>query len=68
MSKRTPAPSVAQSILDDLIRQQRMLRYQGADKRLIDANRLGIIYWRGQLDRTSSPPNPHLPQALDTAS
>jgi hypothetical protein len=59
---------VAQSILDDLIRQQRRLRSQRADKRLLDANKLGIIYWREQLDRTSSPPNPHLPQALDTAS
>jgi hypothetical protein len=43
--------TTAQAILDDLIRQQRLLRSRGADHYLLDANRLGIIYWQGQVAR-----------------
>lgn len=44
-------PEAARSILDDLIRQQRLLRLRGADPDLLEANRLGIVYWQGHVDR-----------------
>jgi len=54
VSRKASSPDAAQSILEDLIRQQRMLQSQGADRRLLDANKLGIIYWQGQLERKRS--------------
>ncbi|HZS23725.1 MAG TPA: hypothetical protein VFA30_01945 [Gaiellaceae bacterium] len=41
----------ARSILDDLIRQRRRLEASGSETSLLAANRLGIVYWRLQLDR-----------------
>jgi len=39
------------SILDDLIRQRREMRATAADEGLLEANRLGIVYWQWQLAR-----------------
>jgi hypothetical protein len=50
VSKSTLGPDTAQSILNDLIRQQRLLRLRGAGRDLLDANRLGIIYWQELVD------------------
>jgi hypothetical protein len=41
----------ARSILGDLIRQRQGMRTAAADKGLLEANRLGIIYWQWQLNR-----------------
>ena len=40
------------SILDDLIRQRREMRAAAADEGLLEANRLGIVYWQWQLSRS----------------
>lgn len=40
-----------QAILDELIRSRRELTTAGADVGLLEANRLGIVYWQGQLAR-----------------
>ena len=44
----------ARSILDDLIRQRQTMRGAAADASLIEANRLGIVYWQWQLSRALS--------------
>lgn len=41
----------AHSILNDLIRQRRGMRHAGVDEGLLEANRLGIVYWQLQLAR-----------------
>jgi hypothetical protein len=41
----------ARSILGDLIRQRQGLRAEAADAGLLEANRLGIVYWQWQLNR-----------------
>jgi hypothetical protein len=41
----------ARSILNDLIRQRQGMRDAGADDGLLEANRLGIVYWQWQLAR-----------------
>jgi hypothetical protein len=48
----------ARSILNDLIRQRQHMRDAGVDEGLMEANRLGIVYWQWQLARalgTSAP-------------
>jgi hypothetical protein len=49
-----PEPATAdraRSILNDLIRQRQGLHTAGVDKGLLEANRLGIVYWQWQLNR-----------------
>jgi hypothetical protein len=41
----------ARSILGDLIRQRQGMRAVAADEGLLEANRLGIVYWQLQLNR-----------------
>jgi hypothetical protein len=41
----------ARSILGDLIRQRQGMRAAAADKGLLEANRLGSVYWQWQLNR-----------------
>lgn len=41
----------ARSILGDLIRQRQGMRAAAADEGLLEANRLGIVYWQLQLNR-----------------
>jgi hypothetical protein len=41
----------ARSILGDLIRQRQGMRASAADAGLLEANRLGIVYWQWQLNR-----------------
>ena len=41
----------ARSILADLIRQRQGMRTSVADEGLLEANRLGIVYWQWQLNR-----------------
>ena len=41
----------ARSILGDLIRQRQGMRAEAADESLLEANRLGIVYWQRQLNR-----------------
>jgi hypothetical protein len=48
------SPAQARSILDDLIRQRQSMRGADADASLIEANRLGIVYWQWQLSRALS--------------
>lgn len=53
----------ARSILNDLIRQRQGMRDAGVDEGLLEANRLGIVYWHLQLTRRTAevggkPPNP----------
>ena len=44
----------ARSILNDLIRQRQGMRDAGVDEGLLEANRLGIVYWQLQLTRASN--------------
>ena len=44
----------ARSILDDLIRQRQRMTGANADASLIEANRLGIVYWQWQLSHALS--------------
>ena len=44
----------ARSILDDLIAQRRLLRAHPCEPGLLEANRLGIVYWQLQLTRALS--------------
>jgi hypothetical protein len=44
----------ARSILSDLIRQRQSMRDAAADAGLLEANRLGIVYWQLQLSRATS--------------
>jgi hypothetical protein len=53
VSAETPSAR-ARSILDDLIRQRQLMRGSDADASLIEANRLGIVYWQWQLSRALS--------------
>jgi hypothetical protein len=41
----------ARSILNDLIRQRQSMRAADVDQGLLEANRLGIVYWQWQLTR-----------------
>jgi hypothetical protein len=41
----------ARSILNDLIRQRQTMRADDVDDGLLEANRLGIVYWQWQLTR-----------------
>ena len=41
----------ARSILNDLIRQRQGMRDAGVGEGLLEANRLGIVYWQWQLTR-----------------
>jgi len=41
----------ARSILGNLIRQRQGMRATAADDGLLEANRLGIVYWQWQLNR-----------------
>jgi hypothetical protein len=44
----------ARTILDDLIRQRQQMRAAEVDEGLVEANRLGIVYWQLQLARASA--------------
>ena len=50
----TSSSARARSILDDLIRQRQLMLGSDADASLIEANRLGIVYWQWQLARALS--------------
>ena len=41
----------ARSIIGDLIQQRQSMRAGAADEGLLEANRLGIVYWQWQLNR-----------------
>jgi hypothetical protein len=41
----------ARLILNELIRQRQGMRDDGVDEGLLEANRLGIVYWQWQLTR-----------------
>jgi hypothetical protein len=45
------AAARARSILGDLIRQRQSMRASAVDDGLLEANRLGIVYWQWQLNR-----------------
>lgn len=49
----------ARSILDDLIRQRQLMHGSVAEASLIEANRLGIVYWQWQLTRALSAERKH---------
>jgi hypothetical protein len=53
MSRATADVQRARAILDDLIRQRQSLRSAPVDEGLLEANRLGIVYWQWQLARAS---------------
>jgi hypothetical protein len=53
MSRATADVERARAILDHLIRQRQDLRSAPVDEGLLEANRLGIVYWQRQLARVS---------------
>ena len=53
MSRDTADVERARAILDHLIRQRQGMRSTPVDKGLLEANRLGIVYWQWQLARAS---------------
>lgn len=54
----------ARSILNDLIRQRQLMREQSSEEGLLEANRLGIVYWQWQLNRALAAE----PNRADTAA
>jgi hypothetical protein len=44
------------TILDSLIEERRRLRTGASDGSLLEANRLAIVYWREQLERSVEDP------------
>jgi hypothetical protein len=54
MSADSTDPQLARKILDDLIQQRRQMQADGLDDGLLEANRLGIVYWQLQLARASA--------------
>lgn len=55
MSRSELVEVSARSVLDDLIRQRRRLRFESADPGLLEANRLAIVYWQLQVARMQRP-------------
>jgi hypothetical protein len=53
MSGATGDVERARAILDHLIRQRQSMRSAPVDEGLLEANRLGIVYWQWQLERAS---------------
>ena len=51
MSPETADAERARTILDHLIRQRQSMRSAPIDEGLLEANRLGIVYWQWQLAR-----------------
>lgn len=51
MSGDAPTRQRTQAILQDLIQQRQRFRAEGVDRSLLEANRLGIVYWQRQLAR-----------------
>ncbi len=51
MSGDTAGVERARTILDDLIRQRQGMRNARVEEGLLEANRLGIVYWQWQLAR-----------------
>lgn len=49
MSEAPAGAERARTILEDLIRQRKGLRAAGVEEELLEANRLGIVYWQLQL-------------------
>ena len=54
MSADSTDSQLARKILDDLIQQRRQMQADGLDDGLLEANRLGIVYWQLQLARASA--------------
>lgn len=53
MSRDTADVERARAILDHLIRERQGMRSTPVDEGLLEANRLGIVYWQRQLARAS---------------
>ena len=53
-SARTMPSNEARAILNDLIRQRQRILAEREDTDLLEANRLGIVYWQLQLARALS--------------
>jgi hypothetical protein len=43
-------------VLDSLVRERRELRRRGTDRAALEANTIGIMYWRRELSKHSSRP------------
>jgi hypothetical protein len=56
MSGDPAAEERARLILDALIQQRRGMSEAGVDEGLLEANRLGIVYWQRQLAQASGAP------------
>lgn len=54
MSGESAGVERARTILDHLIRQRQGMRSTPVDEGLLEANRLGIVYWQWQLARASA--------------
>lgn len=61
--RQVPPADQARAILNDLVRQRRMMRREAVDAGLLEANRLAIVYWQRQLVRVPVPERPVAPQA-----
>jgi hypothetical protein len=46
-----PSERKMRQILDDLIRQRQEMRRAVNDRDLLEANRLGIVYWQSRIAR-----------------
>jgi hypothetical protein len=54
MSGQSADVERARTILDDLIRQRQGMHTARVEDGLLEANRLGIVYWQWQLARASA--------------
>ena len=65
MSGDPAAAERARLILNELILQRRGLREAGVDEGLLEANRLGIVYWQRQLAQALGAPRESRRQPSD---
>lgn len=56
---RALRPDEARAVLNDLIRQRQRMLVDTPDPELLEANRLGIVYWQLQLARAVSAEHSH---------
>lgn len=63
MSAHRVAPAdQTRAILNDLVRQRRLMQRGAADAGLLEANRLAIVYWQRQLSRSLAAEQEGAPQ------
>jgi hypothetical protein len=61
-ANRVAPADQTRAILNDLVRQRRLMQRGPADAGLLEANRLAIVYWQRQLSRSRAAEQEGAPQ------